>query len=406
MSKKYLKWVFGTNIANKENEKFEIGKVITADTWDPYNDDWDRRGGFNFTNEECSLRWMSRGDTLYEVELPSDAELVEVKNNKTPGGIFIANKIILKNPIPISDDLLRDFYKKSELPLSTYFECIGLLASRGYYELALMIIKDKVNKENIDNAIDKVKKALKPWHEGNIDYDTYNKVVEELEEIKSPLLINRFIDKKPYIKKLTDDNIINLTGQSGSGKSYYANEHFKTDDYLIIDTDDIFSDARFDKAKGINKELGVMFRKKYKKLPDLGNDFDLIYEDILNYCKGTNKTIVIDCAQFHCIKDIGKLKGTIIIIRTCIDTCYNRTISRWLKQHKEYKKEDLEKYKQRKKSIYNWYKYTNTFIEKVDKIKKYRALPNKETFNAINSAYEGDGKVFNSVDDLLNELNK
>ena len=182
--------------------------------------------------------------------------------------------------------------------------------------------------------------------------------------------------------------------------------NFKTDDYLIIDTDDIFSDARFDKAKGINKELGVMFRKKYKKLPDLGNDFDLIYEDILNYCKGTNKTIVIDCAQFHCIKDIGKLKGTIIIIRTCIDTCYNRTISRWLKQHKEYKKEDLEKYKQRKKSIYNWYKYTNTFIEKVDKIKEYETLPNKETFNAINSAYEEDEKVFNSVDDLFNELNK
>ena len=24
MSKKYLKWVFGTNIANKENEKFSL----------------------------------------------------------------------------------------------------------------------------------------------------------------------------------------------------------------------------------------------------------------------------------------------------------------------------------------------------------------------------------------------
>ena len=41
---KYLKWVFGTNIANKDNEKFEIGKIITADTWDPYNDDWNKRG--------------------------------------------------------------------------------------------------------------------------------------------------------------------------------------------------------------------------------------------------------------------------------------------------------------------------------------------------------------------------
>lgn len=34
---KYLKWVFGTSIANKENEKFEINKVIVADRWDPTN---------------------------------------------------------------------------------------------------------------------------------------------------------------------------------------------------------------------------------------------------------------------------------------------------------------------------------------------------------------------------------
>ena len=106
---KYLKWAFGTNVAHRENQKFEIGKVITSDVWDPYNDDWDKHGGFNFTNEECALRWMSRGDTLYEVEIPSDGELVEVPNQKTPGGIYIANKIILKNPIPISNELLLDF---------------------------------------------------------------------------------------------------------------------------------------------------------------------------------------------------------------------------------------------------------------------------------------------------------
>lgn len=369
---KYLKWVFGTNIAKKENEKFEIGKVVTADTWDPYNDDWDKHGGFNFTNEECSLRWMSRGDTLYEVEIPSDAEIVEVKNYKTPGGIFIANKIILKNPIPISDDLLLYFYKKSKLPLSTYFECIGLLASRGYYDIALMIIKDKVNKENIDMAIDKFKKALKPWHEGHIDYDIYNKVMEELEEVKSPLLINRFIDKEPYIKKITDDMVINLTGQSGSGKSYYANEHFNNEDYVIVDTDEIFSDKRFSETTGINKELGNMFREKYKDLPNLTEDFDMIYDEILDYCKNIGKTVVIDCAVFHTIKDIRKLKGTVIIIRTSIDTCYNRTISRWIDNHKQnnwdYTEDELIKYKERKKKIYDWYKFSNEFIKKIDKL--------------------------------------
>ncbi len=48
-------------------------------------------------------------------------------------------------------------------------------------------------------------------------------------------------------------------------------------------------------------------------MPNLSDDFDLIYKEILNYCKNINKTIVIDCAQFHCIKDLSLLKGKIII---------------------------------------------------------------------------------------------
>ena len=50
---KYLKWAFGTNIANKENEEFKINEEITADRWDPANKDWNLKGGFNFTNEKC-----------------------------------------------------------------------------------------------------------------------------------------------------------------------------------------------------------------------------------------------------------------------------------------------------------------------------------------------------------------
>ena len=363
---KYFKWAFKDNIGHRDNQKFEIGKVITCDTWEPNNSDWDKRGGFNFTNEECALRWMSRGDTLYEVEIPKDAEVINVKNDKTPGGIIVANKIILKNPIPISEELLLYFYNKSKLPLSTYFECIGLLSSRGFYNIALMIIKDKVNMNNIDLALDKFNSSIKPWHK--VNYDCYNKVKIILEEIKSPIDINLFIDKEPYIKELTKDKIINLTGQTGSGKTTYANEHFNNNDYLVIDTDDIFSDNRFKNSKGINKELGKYFRDKYKKLPNCGDDFDIIYKEILDYCNKYNKTIVIDCAQFHCIKDITLLKGTLIMIRTCIDNCYNRTIERYKNTNNNYTQEELEKYKERKKAIYTWYKYTNDFLEKIDKI--------------------------------------
>ena len=174
---RYLKWIFKDDL----NHKFELDKEIVCGTWNPSNSDWDKRGGFNFTNEECALRWMSRGDTLCEVEIPSDGEILEVKNDKTPGGIIVANKIILKNPIPISNELLLDFYNKSKLPLSTYFECIELLASRGYYDLSLRIIKDKVNLNNINLALEKFNNSLKPWHK--IDYECYNKVKKVLEEM-------------------------------------------------------------------------------------------------------------------------------------------------------------------------------------------------------------------------------
>jgi adenylate kinase family enzyme len=362
---KYLKWAFGTSIGHKENEHFEIGKEIEADMWDPDNDDWDKRGGFNFTNEECALRWMSRGDTLYEVTIPSDGELKEVKNDKTPGGIIIANKIILTNPIPISNELLIELYKKSSLPIETYFESIGLLASRGYYDIALIIIKDKVRMDNIDLAINEFNSSLKPWHK--VDYDCYNKVKEVLEEIKSSVDINLFIDKEPYIKKLSDDKIINLTGQSGSGKTTYAKDNFNSQEYLLIDTDDIFSDERFNKTSGINKELGEYFRNKYETLPNCGDDFDLIYKEIIDYCKKYDKTIVIDCAQFHCIKDINLLKGTLIVIRTCINNCYNRTIERFKSQNANYTEEELETYMNKKKAIYKWYKYSNKFLEQINK---------------------------------------
>ena len=89
---------------------------------------------------------------------------------------------------------------------------------------------------------------------------------------------------------------------------------------------------------------------------------------VKQYCKKYDKTIVIDCAQFHCIKDINLLKGKIIIIRTCIDTCYNRTISRFKDNNPNYTDEELEKYMDRKKAIFKWYKFSNEFIEKIDKI--------------------------------------
>lgn len=238
---------------------------------------------------------------------------------------------------------------------------------------------DKYKNDNIQykayediKPIDVIKIKFKDFKR-YIKFDNYVSLQEinneDLEEINSNIKINKFIDKEPYVKELTSDNIINLTGQSGSGKSTYASNYFDSDNYLVIDTDEVFSDKRYNKSKGINRELGSYFRMRYEVLPSLSDDFDSIYEEILSYCKKYDKTLVIDCAQFHCIKDITKLKGTMIIIRTCINNCYERCINRYKLDHPDASKEELSSFMERKKAIFKWYKYSNEFIEKINSLR-------------------------------------
>lgn len=178
------------------------------------------------------------------------------------------------------------------------------------------------------------------------------------------IFVDLEIDKEPYVKKITNHKIINLTGQSGSGKSYYASSYKDNDDYIVVDTDEIFK--RYENSTGINKELGRMFREKYEKIPEIGDDFDLIYLDILDYLKDCDKTIIIDSALFHTMKNIYNLRGTVMVMRTSINTGYKRCIERYQKNHPDATLEQLEEYKENKKKMFKWYKYLNEFIEKVD----------------------------------------
>ncbi len=205
-------------------------------------------------------------------------------------------------------------------------------------------------------------------------HKVFYEVMDILNEIKSDLFICLNVDKAPYTKILSNDKIINLTGESGSGKSYYARKYFSSSDYIVIDTDDVFS--RYDEASGINKELGSWFRNKYAKLPNVCEDFSLIYKDILDYFKDIDKTIVIDSAQFRNLRtkeEVSLLKGEVIIIRTCLDNCYYRCIERWKdKKSNNYSKEELDNFKNKKLGIYRWYKNLNIFISNVDKIKSVK----------------------------------
>ncbi len=175
------------------------------------------------------------------------------------------------------------------------------------------------------------------------------------------IYIDEKISKEPYIKKLSDDKVINITGESGSGKSYYTKQFINNDKYIVIDTDLIFSDM---KANEETLELRKIFKNDSKEI--LFNDFDNFYLKVLNYFKNTSKTIVIDSAQFRNIKDIKIIKGYLIVMRTDIDTCYKRCINRYKNNHPNSTAEEIAKFKTRKKEIYKWYHSLNGFLIKID----------------------------------------
>lgn len=368
-NKKFLKVMFGTTSGANNTLEYKIDEVNIANNWNPTAKNSKDMGGFNFSTEDKILRWLVRGDTLYDVIIPNDAEVIDCPSESAPHGVFRTNKIILSNPRKMTDEIALELYKKSNLPEKPYYKSLAGLAIRGYKNTAVELIKDKINKENIKLVISEINDFIKPDTVSNPSENTnevYNEIMEYLNEIDNDLLISRFIDKEPYIKEISNHKIINITGESGSGKSYFSKEYIDNDNYIVIDTDEVFS--KFENSSAINKELGIMFRNKYEKLPNIFEDFDLIYKDILNYFKESDKTIVIDSAQFRNIKDYSLLKGKVIIMRTSINTCYERCINRWILNHKNHTKDELDKYKNKKYGMFSWYKALNKFLKEIEKL--------------------------------------
>ena len=141
-------------------------------------------------------------------------------------------------------------------------------------------------------------------------------------------------------------------------------KYLDNDNYIIIDTDLVFGDRQ------TNNEACLKLREEFKNKPKdmLITNFDECYLKILDYFKDSNKTIVIDSAQYRNIKDYKILKGELIVMRTSINTCYERVLSRWKSIMKDYSEEEYLKYADRKKGMFKWYKGINKFIENIDKL--------------------------------------
>lgn len=184
----YIKLLDGSK-SNAGGFEYKIGKVNVADNWNPTTYDPKLMGGFNFSTDEKILRWIHRGDTVYDVIIPEDAEVIDYPSKNCPHGVFRSNKIILNNPRKVTEEMVMDYYEKSDLPENTYYQCIVVMLYRKYTNVAKRIIDDKVNKDNIDICVEEFEKMISDKRDGSEPVFNYNDLWEEAKEIYN-ILIN------------------------------------------------------------------------------------------------------------------------------------------------------------------------------------------------------------------------
>ena len=175
---KFVKVMFGTTSGAKSDFEYKLNEINESNNWNPNADNPREFGGFNYATDDCIIRWLHRGDTIYDVEIPEDAEFVKLKGATT---IYRTNKIKISNPQKVTDDMALDFYKKSNIPNKSYFKALGAVTIMGYEKTALAIIKDKINSENIDIVLEEWNDFINNGGDGNrIDS---NKLVNKINTI-------------------------------------------------------------------------------------------------------------------------------------------------------------------------------------------------------------------------------
>lgn len=184
MNKKYLKVMFGLNSGANKDLSYKINEINISNNWNPKTIDPKEMGGFNFSVEDKILRWLVRGDTLYDVIIPEDAEIVDCPNESSPHGVFRTNKIILSNPRYVTDEIAMGLYEKSDLPEKSYYKALAGLSIRGYINTCKQLINDRVNKNNIKMVLEEMSDFVRPENiNGESDTKTYNEVMNILNKI-------------------------------------------------------------------------------------------------------------------------------------------------------------------------------------------------------------------------------
>lgn len=196
-----------------------------------------------------------------------------------------------------------------------------------------------------------------------------------------------FRDKENLEIKLTDDEIINITGMMGSGKTTLAREIKKQKDVELISLDWMFGASiknrpeyitdmlkSFEKIHPETKGQEIFryynFRIKNKKVDLKYYEYaDKIYNYLL---ENISKPMILEGRHIYRYIDTSLLKGKIIIKRTSLVNSYKRAFKRDIKNKiKEYKNNEIKigkvfsKFFERIKIPVNDYIILNKYISRV-----------------------------------------
>ena len=155
--KKYMRIMDGQK-SNAGGFEYKLDLINETDNWHPEEIEPEKMGGFNFSTEDKILRWIHRGDTIYDVIIPDNAEVILCNEEK---GIYRSNKIIVTNPRELTDEVIIDIYKKTTLNNRVLAQCLKVLLWKKRIEISKFIINDRVNKENVDEFILEFEKYVK-----------------------------------------------------------------------------------------------------------------------------------------------------------------------------------------------------------------------------------------------------
>ena len=198
--------------------------------------------------------------------------------------------------------------------------------------------------------------------------------------MKKESKIYLYKDRDDYVKKLTSDDVINIIGTKGSGKTYTSLKYTKDDNYIVINTDRLLSLPMDSIEDDYTKEIRDILIKKYGSIKE-GEEFYKQYLDIIDYINKMKKKPIIEGNLLYDIKPITNLLGTVIVKRTGIHKCYIRSIKRDY-PNKYFLNEEIKKHgkvlgrihrfkniSKRRKNIYKLYHDIESIIEELDNCK-------------------------------------